>query len=415
MRFGLSLVLFICLLSSVHPFPLFNLNKKERYIIQLKKPDSVEVLCAQDDAVKSFSHLRREIKKVFSFGKFEGFVGEFSKDVIDRISKNPLVEKITQDFSIQALDEIAVQEDAPSHLVRLSQDEPVDEDEEMNYYYSENFQGKDVTVYIIDTGVYVENPEFEGRAKLGPNFSNDLRNIDYIGHGTHVAGVLGSKTYGVAKEVNIHSVKVLDRYGQGSLSSVIAGLEYSVNHQKENGLNAVANLSLGAAKSTVLDAAVQAAYDSGLLVIVAAGNNNMNACRTSPAGSSYAFTVGAIDDKTDEIAHFSNWGNCVDIFASGVEVKSLNNNRHGSDIQILSGTSMASPIVAGLASILIEQGLAHDEVFTEIKNMANWNAIPASSLMLRPGSPNAIANNGVFRSSAVALKNNSTITNVQYF
>lgn len=398
---------FICLLSTVTSLPFF--GKREKYIIQLKKPDSLEVLCAQDDAVKSFSHLRREIKKVFSFGKFEGFVGEFSQEVIDRISNNPLVEKITKDYSIQALDDIVVQEDAPAHLVRLSQEGPVEEEESMDYNYSENYQGNGVTIYVIDTGVYVENPEFEGRAHLGPNFSSDLRNIDYIGHGTHVAGVLGSRTYGVAKEVTIHSIKVLDRYGQGSLSSVIAGLEYAVMHQEEIGTPGIANLSLGAAKSSVLDSAIKAAYDAGLLVVVAAGNNNMNACQTSPAGSIYALTVGAIDDKTDEIAHFSNWGSCVDIFASGVEVESLNNNRGGTDIQILSGTSMASPIVAGLAAILAEQGVPYDRLSAEIKNIAVRDAIPSSSLVLRSGTPNFIVNNGIVQSYSIKSFNNTLV------
>lgn len=380
-------------LLTVSSFPIF--SKKEKYIIQLKKPDSVEILCAQDDSVKSFSHLRREIKKVFSFGSFEGFAGEFSKDVIERISKNPLVEKITQDFSIQAFDDVIVQEDAPSQLVRLSQENYIDEDQELNYYYSSDFQGRDIMAYIIDTGVYIGHPDFEGRAQLGPNFSTDFRNIDYIGHGTHVAGLIGSETYGVAKEINMLSIKVLDRNGQGSLSSVISGLEYAANHAKDNGLKAVANLSLGAAKSSVLDAAIRAAFDSGLLVVVAAGNNNIDACRTSPAGSSYALTVGAIDDKTDLIAHFSNWGKCVDIFASGVEIQSLNSNMRGPAVQTLSGTSMASPIVAGLAAILMEQGFEYNMVWAEIKNIAVWDKIPQNSIRVRQGSPNLIVNNGV--------------------
>lgn len=405
MKYSLTLTfILLCLLSLVNSFPLF--NKREKYIIQLKKPDSVEILCAQDDSVKSFSHLRKEIKKVFSFGKFEGFMGEFSKDVIDRISNNPLIEKITQDYSIQAFEDVEIQENAPSHLVRLSQEGAINEDEEMNYYFSDEYQGTGVTAYIIDTGVHVQHPEFEGRATLGPNFSTDMRNIDYIGHGTHVAGVMGAKTYGVAKQLQIHSVKVLDRNGQGSLSSVISGLEYAVNHQRETGTKGIANLSLGASKSSVLDAAVQAAYDSGLLVVVAAGNNNMDACRTSPAGSSYALTVGAVDDKTDEIAHFSNWGSCVDVFASGVDVVSLGNGRLN-NIQTLSGTSMASPIVAGYAATLLEKGVSFDQIPNEIKNTAVWDAIPSTSLRIRSGTPNVIVNNGFSSYSSNMFKSDN--------
>lgn len=406
MKGHLYLIIIFCFLFQTSAIPLF--GRRERYIIQLKKPDSVEVLCSQDDKIKSFSHLRKEIKKVFSFGKFEGFVGEFSKEVIDRISTNPLVESITQDLSIQTENEILVQEDAPSHLVRLSQEGPVEEDEPQDYYFSEEFQGSDVLAYIIDTGVSVNNPGFQGRALLGPNFSTDLRNVDYIGHGTHVAGILGSRKYGVAKKIKMMSIKVLDSRGGGSLSSVIEGLEFSVNHMKENSLKAIANLSLGAPKSSILDAAVQAAYEQGLLVVVAAGNNNMDACQTSPAGSPYSITVGAINDKTDEIAPFSNWGRCVDIFASGVEVESLNNDRVYGNVQVLSGTSMASPIVAGVAALLLEKGVPYSDLTSEIKGAAIWDAIPAYSIKSRAGSSNAIVNNGLSVSSFGL--SNSTIT-----
>lgn len=402
LRFLFFLFLF---LVSVKSFPL--INKKERYIIQLKKPDSVEDLCSQDDAVKSFSHLRPEIKKVFSFGKFEGLVGEFSKDVIERIANNPLIEKITQDFNIEAFDDTVIQEDAPFHLVRLSQDDPVQEAEDTDYYYSEEYQGEDVIAYIIDTGVFVQHPEFEGRAELGPNFSSDFRNIDYSGHGTHVAGIMGSKTYGVAKKINLHSIKVLDRNGHGSLSSVIAGLEYAVNHKNKNGLHGVANLSLGSTKSSVLDAAIKEAYLAGLLVVVAAGNNGMDACLTSPAGSRYALTVGAIDDKTDLVAHFSNWGKCVDVFASGVEVESTTNRNN--QIRMLSGTSMASPVVAGLVGILLEKGINYQNILQEIKDISIRDAIPPSSFRLRKGTPNIIVNNGV-REYGLIMRQNQTMT-----
>ncbi|KAG0681346.1 hypothetical protein C6P40_000839 [Pichia californica] len=407
MRLLSTLLFFFFLLTFTFAAPI---NKEtERYIIQLKKPEDLDILMAQDDKVRSFAHLRNEIKKVYSIGKeFEGFIGEFSKEVIDRIRSNPLVEFLCHDFPIEALD-VSAQYDAPSHLVRLSQEGPVEDDEDSTYYYSEEFQGKGVNVYVIDTGVSTKNPDFEGRAILGPNFSSDLRNIDYIGHGTHVAGIVGSKTYGVAKEVTIHSVKVLDRKGQGTLSAVIEGLEYAVNHHLDSGVPGIANLSLGAARSTILDAAIKAAYDAGLLVVTAAGNNNMNACRTSPAGSPYAITVGSINDKNDQIAHFSNWGNCVDIFASGVEVRSLSNKQD--EFQILSGTSMSSPIVAGLAAIIAEQGYDAADIPSEIRNMAVWNAIPSSNLRMRAGTPNAIVNNAVDVSQySVNMLSNFTLT-----
>lgn len=388
-------ILFFCyFLVSAIAFPLFSSKGKlEKYFIQLKAPDSIEKLCSQDNNVKTIKHLRQEIKRRFTFGNFEGLVGEFSEEVIKRIASNPLVEMITRDIPLKAYD---FQTNAPHHLVRLSQEEPVEDDQEMTFKFEHDYQGQNVTAYIIDTGVHVEHPGFEERAESGPNFSDDPRNMDYVGHGTHVAGVVGSKAFGVAKKINIHSVKVLDKDGQGSLSSVIAGLEYAVNHMKENGNQpSVANLSLGAMKSPILDSAVRSAYQAGLVMVVAAGNNNMDACKTSPAGSDYAITVGAINDYNDNIAHFSNYGKCVDIFAGGVEVQSLASFQHSDNtVQVLSGTSMASPIVAGLVAILLNQNVPVDQLLSRIQQLAIEGAIPKYSMVARKGSPNLIANNG---------------------
>lgn len=396
------------LLACTFAIPLFSSKDiKEKYFIQLKTPDTIDKLCSQDDNVKTIKHLRQEINKRFSFGKFEGLVGEFSKEVIERISSNPLIEKITKDISFSAFN---TDEEAPPHLVRLSQEEPVEVDQDMDYVYSNQFQGQGVRAYIIDTGVFVEHPEFQGRAELGPNFSDDYRNMDYVGHGTHVAGIVGSQTFGVAKQITIHSVKVLDKYGQGSLSSVIAGLEYVVNHMRETGnVPAIANLSLGAVKSSILDAAVRSAYQAGLIIVAAAGNNNIDACKTSPAGSPYAITVGAINDYNDNIAHFSNFGKCVDIFAGGVDVQSLSSFQHSKEIvQVLSGTSMASPIVAGLSAILLNQGYPVDQILLQVQKMAVEGAIPKYSFVARGGSPNLIANNRFMETLGIYKMNSNT-------
>ncbi|QPG73095.1 hypothetical protein FOA43_000400 [Brettanomyces nanus] len=355
----------------------------------------MEALCIQDDQIKAFNHVRSGIRKVFSFGKFEGIVGEFTNDVVQRLTDNPLIERITPDIVVSAVD-YTVQSDTPAHLVRLTQENAVDKEEDSEYFYDTAHLGQGVNVYIIDTGVFVEHPEFEGRAILGPNFSEDIRHLDYVGHGTHVAGVVASKTYGVAKKARVISIKSLDRFGLGSLSSVIAGLEYAVNHRKQEDVPGVANLSLGAARSSILDSAIEAAVDSGMIVLVAAGNSNMDACRTSPAGSSYSLTVGAIDDKKDRIAGFSNWGRCVDIFSSGVDVISLSNNPFDySQIRKMSGTSMASPVVAGICAILLEKGISTNAIRGELFKLAIDGAIPRTSLLLRPGSPNMIASTGV--------------------
>ncbi|VEU22735.1 DEKNAAC103796 [Brettanomyces naardenensis] len=359
----------------------------------------MEALCLEDDKVKAASHVRTGIRKVFSFGKFEGIVGEFTKEVVQRLTDNPLIEKITPDIIVNAVD-FKVQPDAPLHLVRLSQEGSVNIEDDSEYFYDDRYLGQGVNAYVIDTGVFVEHPEFEERAVLGPNFSDDVRHIDYVGHGTHVAGVIASKTFGVAKKTRIISIKTLDRHGLGALSAVIAGLEYAVNHRADSGSPGVANLSLGAARSAILDSAVEAAVDSGLVVVVAAGNNNMDACRASPAGSPYALTVGAIDDKRDRVASFSNWGCCVDIFSSGVDVESLSNNPFDYvQTKKLSGTSMASPVVAGVVATLLGGGTKPEDLRGQLYRLAIDGAIARTSLLLRPGSPNRIASTGVRENS----------------
>ncbi|KAH3668230.1 hypothetical protein OGAPHI_001984 [Ogataea philodendri] len=388
-------------------------GKVDRYLVQMKERFTVEKLCAQDDKVKALSHFRDGIDRNFSFGNFEAFSGKFSKEALLRMASNPMVAKIVPDSLVQAVD-IDVEYDAPPHLVRLSQDDPVTPDES-EYFYDTDFQGQNVNAYIIDSGVFVDHPQFEGRASNGPNYSEDLTNADFVGHGTHVAGLIGSKTFGVAKEINLISVKVLDKYGQGSLSSVIAGLQFAVKHRKESGnVPGVANLSLGAAKSSVLDDAVKAAYQSGLVIVVAAGNSNIDACNTSPAGSPFSYTVGAIDDTQDKIASFSNWGKCVNIFSSGVEVQSLSNSQTNlNKVQTLSGTSMASPVVAGVIGVLLSKGVGPDDIVSEMDEISISSAIPRISLLLRPGSPNRIASNGVREDDFDMLRfSNSSIQSV---
>ncbi|KAG7890830.1 hypothetical protein KL906_001345 [Ogataea polymorpha] len=394
MRFAEFLVVFATLGGGMAA-PVESLAGTQRYLVQMKERFTTEKLCALDDKIKSLSHFRDGIDRNFSFGNFEAFSGKFSKEALLRMASNPMVAKIVPDSQVEAVD-IEVETNAPSHLVRLSQDNPISPDD-TEYFYDSDYLGQNVNAYIIDSGVFVDHPQFEGRAVNGPNFSDDVSNTDFVGHGTHVAGIIGSKHFGVAKKINLISVKVLDRYGQGSLSSVIAGLEYAVKHHREHeNTPGLANLSLGAAKSSVLDDAVKAAYESGLVIVVAAGNSNIDACNTSPAGSPYAYTVGAIDDSQDKIASFSNWGKCVNIFSSGVDIKSLSNSKTNlKKIQTLSGTSMASPVAAGLIGVLLSKGVSHDEIVSEMEELSINGAVPRISLLLRPGSPNRIASNGI--------------------
>lgn len=253
-----------------------------------------------------------------------------------------------------------------------------------------------IDIYIIDTGIYAEHPQFEGRVKRGIDLTGEGPG-DRNGHGTHVAGIAGSKTYGVAKKVNLIEVKALTGDGMGNLSTVVAGIDFAVNHRKQTGRKAVANLSLGAGYNTMLNNAVNAAVDSGLPMTVAAGNTNTAACATSPAGAKNAITVGAIDDRYDIIASFSNWGSCVMVFASGVYVTSLSHDpaQLHSDTIALSGTSMASPTVAGIMAMFMGQGASTEEAIVKINSLATRDAIDVRSMFFRPRTPNAILFNGL--------------------
>lgn len=201
-------------------------------------------------------------------------------------------------------------------------------------------------------GIRTTHKDFEGRAIWGSNHV-DKDDSDGNGHGTHVAGTIGSKTYGVAKNTMLVAVKVLDATGSGALDGVIAGINWAVEDVVANKRvgKAVANLSLGSGNSPALKRAVAAAVKKGLFLAVAAGNSGMDAAGTSPANELTACTVGATDIN-DNLASFSNWGTSVDIHAPGVGVLSLSSQ---SDIATatLSGTSMAAPHVAGLGAYFL--------------------------------------------------------------
>ena len=202
---------------------------------------------------------------------------------------------------------------------------------------------------MLDTGIRISHQEFGGRASNGYDFvDRDGVAQDCNGHGTHVAATIGGRTYGVAKDVKLVAVRVLGCGGSGSYSGIIAGIDWVTAHAH---LPAVANLSLGGTTSKALDDAVNRSIAKGVTYAVAAGNENRNACRQSPADDPAAITVGATDD-TDRRASFSNYGACLDIFAPGVRIKSAS-NRSNTATMLMSGTSMASPHVAGAAALVL--------------------------------------------------------------
>nr|WP_235432174.1 S8 family peptidase [Nocardiopsis sp. RV163] len=227
--------------------------------------------------------------------------------------------------------------------VTWGQDRIDQEDLPLDGSYGTTGDGAGVSAYIIDTGIDASHPDFGGRASSAFDaYGGD--GGDGNGHGTHVAGTIGSAAYGVAPAADLFGVKVLDDNGSGSYDDVIAGIDWVAANA---GPDAVANMSLGGPVSPTLDEAVNSLAASGVFVAVAAGNEGQDAGNTSPGGAEGVTTVGA-SDATDAAAYFSNHGPSVDIYAPGVDVEST---VPGGGTDSYDGTSMASPHVAGAAAL----------------------------------------------------------------
>ncbi|MCP4277797.1 MAG: S8 family serine peptidase, partial [Gammaproteobacteria bacterium] len=269
-----------------------------------------------------------------------GFVVDMKASEIITLQQNPLVLTIEQD---QIMNATVTQTNATWGLDRIDQSNlPLDD------AYNYSLDGTGINAYVIDTGVMVSHTDFGGRASHGWDFiDNDADASDCNGHGTHVAGTIGSSTYGVAKNVNLIAVRVLGCSGSGTNSGVIAGVDWVAENAE---FPAVANMSLGGGNSSILDAAVDNAIDAGITFVVAAGNSNINACYGSPNKVPAAITVAA-STSSDNRSGFSNWGSCIDIFAPGSGITSTWSN---GGINTISGTSMAAPHVAGAAVLFLQ-------------------------------------------------------------
>ncbi len=362
---------------------------KQQYIVVLKETSSQRLSIQQvKSSFESMGDaLNIKAKKVFA-KTIHAVVTDLNESELLRLRQNAQVDFIEQDKVISIG---SFQTNPIYSLDRLDQ-ESLPLNSEYNYPEGQ----VPVHAYVLDTGVRITHEEFENRGRQGFDFvDNDSDASDCNGHGTHVAGTLAGKTFGGAKSAIVHGVRVLSCQGFGRFSDIIAGIEWvSENHEKP----AVANMSLRSPVSLAIDRATEASINQGITYVVAAGNDSENACNSSPARVSSAITVGS-SNRQDRVSFFSNVGPCVDIFAPGSDILSAW-FRSDTDQQMISGTSMASPLVASVAAMYLSQNPSATP--QEVKNAIVENAVSNQLSGLRSYSPDRLV-------SSLFLLNNDEV------
>ncbi|KAF9431536.1 hypothetical protein BGZ76_000187 [Entomortierella beljakovae] len=387
MKFTIIIAACIAIVQAAPLLPHATAGKPiaDSYIVVLKdgitassfKPKFDDMARRQNGRGGAKPQIRREYKS------FPGFHASLSKSALKELQKSADVAYIEQDAILRIS---AEQTKPPSWgLTRVGQ---VELDISAPYAYPDS-AGSGITAYIVDTGVYTNHTDFGGRATFGANFIEGSDDTDENGHGTHVAGTIGGTTFGVAKNVTLVGVKVLDAEGSGSTSGVVAGMDWVAEKAKAG--KSVVNMSLGGGKSQAIDDAAAKLFEANIPLIVAAGNDeNADACDGSPSGATNAFTVAA-SDNTDTTAEFTSFGKCVEIFGPGVDITSAWIGG-ANKTNTISGTSMATPHVVGVAALYLADGnfTTAQDLFDKLSSTATTGKIQGDL----KGSPNKLVFNG---------------------
>ncbi|MFF5488717.1 S8 family peptidase [Streptomyces virginiae] len=278
------------------------------------------------------------------------------------------------------------QQDAPWGPARVSQHAKLGSGP-WTYRFADN-GGEGVAVYVLGTGIATAHPQFEGRDVWSRNFTGDGTAGDCNGIGTHLAGTVGGKTYGVAKKAQLIAVKVANCEGTGKARDVIEGINFALTDKRGRKGNVIL-IGHSGGHSAALNQAVSTATAKGFVVVVPAGNDNHDACNYSPAGAPTAVTVAATD-LADKKASFSNHGKCVDVLGPGVNIVSAWPGATG-ETRTQSGTAMAAAHAAGIAATILSQGTPAHQVDAKIKSLATKNAVAG----FNAATPNALLFNGI--------------------